>query len=312
MVDSSATLTGPAYPPTAPSYPPPGRPAPPPPGTPYQAPAQYALSAGPPTPPPPGRPPAPPPPEAANTAQFGNNWMDDVGFNPEWQQGSAALPSITDARSGSDRPRPRRPLVIGLFVLVAAVLVVPALLIVHAMHGLGGGSSAATGQPPARQKPTQSSGAAAPATQQSAASALAALLAQSVTDRDTIVRAVGAVNQCTSGLAQAPQAFQNAASGRQRLLRQLAQLPGRAKLSPAMLRDLTGAWQASATVDRDLGQWAQDEASKGCKKEDHNDASFSASNTPDVQATNFKAAFVSQWNQVAAKYNLTRYSTGQL
>ena len=238
--------------------------------------------------------------------------MDDVGFNPQWQQGSVALPSITDARSGNDRPRQRRPLVIGLFVLVAAVLVVPALLIVHAMHGLGGGSPAAAGQPPASQKPTQSSGAAAPATQQAAASALATLLAQSVADRDTIVRAVGAVNQCTSGLAQAPQAFQNAAAGRQRLLRQLAQLPGRAKLSPAMLRDLTGAWQASATVDQDLGRWAQDEASKGCKKEDHNDASFSASNTPDVQATNFKAAFVGQWNQVAAKYNLTRYSTGQL
>ena len=311
-VDSSAPLTGPAYPPTAPSYPrPPGRPTPPPPDPSYPAPAQFALPAGPSSPHPAG-PSAPPPPGSGDTAQFGNSWMDEVGFNPQWERGPAALPSITDSRSGNDRTRQRGPLVIGLVVLVAAVLVVPALLIVHAMHGLGGGSPAAAGQPPASQKPTKSGPAAAPATQKAAAGALAALLAQSVTDRDTIVRAVGAVNQCTSGLAQAPQAFQNAATGRQRLLRQLAQLPGRSTLPAAMLRSLTGAWQASATVDQDLGRWAQDEASKGCHKEDHNDTNFQASNTPDVQATNDKGAFISQWNQVAAKYNLTRYSTGQL
>jgi hypothetical protein len=239
--------------------------------------------------------------------------MDEVGFNPQWEQPPGGLPSITDARSGQDRPRQRRPLVIGLVILVAAVLVVPALLIVHAMHGLGGGGSkAAASQPSASQKPSQSSAAGAPATEKAAAGALATLLAQSVTDRDTIVRAVGAVNQCTSGLAQAPQAFQNAAAGRQRLLRQLAQVPGRSTLPAAMLRSLTGAWQASAAVDQDLGRWAQDEASKGCHKEDHNDANFAASNTPDSQATNDKAAFVSQWNQVAAKYSLTRYTTGQL
>ncbi|HWG16162.1 MAG TPA: hypothetical protein VG268_23080 [Streptosporangiaceae bacterium] len=235
--------------------------------------------------------------------------MDEVGFNPQWEQ--AALPSITDARPGDDRPRQRKPLVIGLFALLAAVLVVPAFLVVHAIHGLGGGSHAAAAQPAASQKPTSSASAAA-ATEQTAASALAALLAQSVTDRDKIVSAVGAVNNCSSGLSQAPQAFQNAAAGRQRLLQQLARLSGRSKLPAAMLQDLTGAWQASATVDQDLGKWAQDEVSKGCSKQDHGDANFQASNTPDVQATNDKTAFVSVWNQVAAKYSLARYTTGQL
>jgi hypothetical protein len=226
--------------------------------------------------------------------------MDEVGFNPQWDQPPAALPPITGTSPGDDRSRPRRPLVGGLV----------ALLIVHAFHGLGGGSHAAAAQP-ASKKPTQSASAAAP-TQRAAASALAALLAQSVTDRDTIVNAVGAVNHCTSGLSQAPQAFQNAAAGRQRLLQQLAGMSGRSALPAAMLRQLTGAWQASAAVDQDLGKWAQDEVSKGCTKNDHGDPSFQASNTPDVQATNDKAAFVSLWNPVAARYGLTRYTTGQL
>jgi hypothetical protein len=83
-------------------------------------------------------------------------------------------------------------------------------------------------------------------------------------------------------------------------------------LPAAMLRELTGAWQASATVDEDLGKWAQDEVSNGCNQNDHTDANFEASNTPDVQATNDKNAFVAQWNPIAAKYGLTRYSTSQL
>ncbi|HEY0718277.1 MAG TPA: hypothetical protein VGD68_11735 [Streptosporangiaceae bacterium] len=235
--------------------------------------------------------------------------MDEVGFNPAWEQ--AAPPSITDARAGDDRPRPRKPLVIGLFALLAAVLVVPALLVVHAIHSLGGGSHAAAARPAASQRPTRSAGAAAP-TEQTAARALAALLAQSVADRDEIVSAVGAVNNCSAGLSRAPQAFQTGAAGRQRLVQQLAQMPGRAKLPAAMLRDLTGAWQASASVDQDLGKWAQDEVSRGCAKQDHGDANFRASGTPDVQATNDKGAFVSAWDQVAASYGLTRYTTGQL
>ena len=79
-----------------------------------------------------------------------------------------------------------------------------------------------------------------------------------------------------------------------------------------MLQELTGAWQASAAVDTDLGKWAQHEVAGGCKPNDHADANFQASGAPDVQATNDKTAFVSRWNAIAAKYGLTRYRTSQL
>ena len=234
--------------------------------------------------------------------------MNEVGLKPRWDQAPSALPLITESRTTGDQPRQRPSLVIGLFLLIAAVLVVPALLIVHAFHGLGG-TSAAAAQPTSS---TSAPSAAAAPSERAAATAVASLLGQSVTDRDTIVNAVGAVNQCTSGLSQAPKAFTDGATGRQKLLQQLAHLPGRSTLPAGMLRELTGAWQASATVDTDLGKWAQDEVSHGCHQNDHNDANFVASNTPDVQASNDKAAFVALWNPIAAKYGLTRYSTSQL
>jgi hypothetical protein len=242
--------------------------------------------------------------------------MDQVGFNPQWEQappgsqwppGPPARPAVAAStiRTADGQPRKRQLLSIALFALIAAVLVVPALLIVHALHGLGG-SSAAAAEP--TSKPSKSASAAP--TEHSAATALAALLAQSVTDRDTIVSAVGAVNHCTSAVSQAPAQFEEGATSRQKLLKQLASMPGRSELPAAMLRELTTAWQASATVDTDLSKWARDEVSTGCHA--HNDANLAASDGPDSQATNAKSAFVSMWNPIAGKYGLTRYSTGQL
>lgn len=328
--ESAPPLSRPAYPSAAPAYSPADRPGPPPAdrsgpqpldragppasdrsgplpqnraaGPSYPpVPAQYALPAG--SPPAPSSPPAP-----GATANLSTSWVNEVGLKPRWDQAPSALPLITESRTTGDQPRQRWPLVIGLFLLIAAVLVVPTLLIVHAFHGLGG-TSAAAAQP---KSSTSAPSAAAAPSERAAATALASLLGQSVTDRDTIVNAVGAVNQCTSGLSQAPKAFTDGATGRQKLLQQLAHLPGRSTLPAGMLRELTGAWQASATVDTDLGKWAQDEVTHGCHQNDHNDANFAASNTPDVQASNDKAAFVALWNPIAAKYGLTRYSTSQL
>ena len=200
-------------------------------------------------------------------------------------------------------------LLAGLVALVAAVIVVPALLIAHSFHAITGGSTTAA-QPTAKQ-PTRGGTTVAPS-QRSAAAGLAALLAQTATDRSSIVSAVGAVEQCTAALGQAPQVFQNAAASRQRLLQQLAGLPGRSALPAPMLQELTGAWQASAAVDTDLGRWAQDEATRGCKRNDHADANFRASSAPDSQATNDKTAFVTMWNAIAARYGLTPYRTSQL
>ena len=144
--------------------------------------------------------------------------VDQVGRNPQWEQAPVrsqwpqgppppARPVITSVRTADGQPRKRQLLSIGLFALIAAVLVVPAFLIVHALHGLGG-SSAAAAEP--TTKPSKS--ASAPATERSAATALAGLLAQSVTDRDTIVSAVGAVNHCTSAVSQARRPGKAAAS----------------------------------------------------------------------------------------------------
>ncbi len=246
-----------------------------------------------------------PAPATGDTAQFSQNWMNDVGLRPQWE------PSPTAPGAGQDagtRERPRRLLVAGLIALVAAVIVVPAVLIAHSLHGITGGSAAAQ---PTTKQPARNGATAAP-TQRAAAASLAALLAQTATDRSSIVNAVGAVEHCTPALAQAPQVFQNAAASRQRLLQQLAGLSGRSALPAAMLQELTGAWQASAAVDTDLGKWAQDEAAGGCKPNDHANANYQASVGPDGQATNDKTAFVASWNAIATKYGLTQYRTSQL
>ena len=261
-----------------------------------------------------GPPPAGPAPGAAaspalaatDTAQFPQTWADDVGFSPQWAPAAPADEAGPPARTPE---RSRRMLAIGLFALVAAVIVVPALLIAHSFPSITGGGTAAA-QPTAKQ-PARGSTAAAP-TQRSAAAGLATLLAQTAADRSSIVNAVGAVEHCTAALGQAPQVFQNSAASRQHLLQQLAELPGRSALPAPMLQELTGAWQASAAVDTDLGRWAQDEAAGGCKPNDHADANYQAASTPDLQATNDKTAFVSMWNAIAAKYGLTRYETSQL
>jgi hypothetical protein len=246
-------------------------------------------------------------PAPSDTAQFPQNWMNDVGFSPQWEPSPPSADDVGEA--DRDRPRPRRLLLAGVIALVAAVIVVPALLIAHSLHGITGGGSAAA-QPTAKQ-PARAATATAPS-QRTAAAGLATLLAQTAADRSSIVNAVGAVEGCTATLGQAPQAFQTAAASRQRLLQQLAGLPGRSALPASMLQELTGAWQASAAVDQDLGRWAQDEAARGCEPGDHADANFQASGAPDIQATNDKTAFVAMWNAIAAKYGLTRYRTSQL
>jgi hypothetical protein len=247
------------------------------------------------------------PAPAPDTAQFPQNWVNEVGFSPQWEP---SPPSASDVEEADrDLPPPRRLLLAGLIALVAAVIVVPALLIAHSLPGIMGGGSAAA-QPMAKQPPRGAT-ATAPS-QRTAAAGLATLLAQTAADRISIVNAAGAVEDCTATLGQAPQVFQTAAASRQRLLQRLAGLPARSALPAPMLQELTGAWQASAAVDQDLGRWAQDEVATGCTPGDHADANFQASGAPDLQATNDKTAFVAMWNAIAAKYGLTRYQTSQL
>jgi hypothetical protein len=147
---------------------------------------------------------------------------------------------------------------------------------------------------------------------QQAASSLAALLAQSVTDRNAVNAAYNDVQTCGSNLAQDVQTFQSAAASRKQLLGELNGMPGRTALSQPMLADLTSAWQSSLKADDDFAKWAQDQVSAGCSPNNQSDPHYKAAYGPDVQATVSKRAFIRLWNSVAQTYGLTTYRQGQL
>jgi hypothetical protein len=145
-----------------------------------------------------------------------------------------------------------------------------------------------------------------------AAQSLAALLGKSVADRNSVVNAAADVADCGPSLSSDAQVFQHAASSRQALLTKLASLPGQANLPAPMMQALTSAWQASMQADQDLAQWAQDEASQGCIKNDHSDPGYQAATGPDNRATAAKKDFARRWNPLAAQYGLTPYNWNQL
>jgi hypothetical protein len=149
-------------------------------------------------------------------------------------------------------------------------------------------------------------------TERQAATSLAGMLARSGSDRTAIVNAVNDVNGCGPNLAADPGVFQQAASSRRSLLASLASLPGRGTLPPALITDLTNAWQASIAADDDFARWADDEIAKGCVANDTSDPGYQAATTPDNEATAAKQAFVAQWNPLAAGYGLTQYQWNQL
>ena len=145
-----------------------------------------------------------------------------------------------------------------------------------------------------------------------AAQALAALLAQSGTDRTAVTQAVSAVADCSPGLSQDETTFSNAASSHQALLGKLAALPDRSALPASMLQDLTTAWQASGQADQDFAKWTQDEISHGCSTNYQSDANYQATTVPDDQATTYKKAFAALWTAIANEYGLPLYQYNQI
>jgi hypothetical protein len=188
-----------------------------------------------------------------------------------------------------------------------AVIVVAALLL--SMHG--GSSSNNAGNGTAGGTPTASAGGTSALTQQQAATALSGLLAQGGKDHADVNAAFSNVEACGKGLSQDAQVFATAATNRRTLLTKLAQLPGRAALPPAMISDLTTAWQASATVDADLAKWATNAAAH-CRKGNLNDPNYKATFPFDSQATNGKIAFVKLWNPLAKKNGLPAVQSAEL
>jgi hypothetical protein len=167
-------------------------------------------------------------------------------------------------------------------------------------------------QQPSTQQPSTQQPSTQPLSEQAAAQGLAELLAQSATDRSSIVDAVNDVNQCGSNLARDAQVFQQAANSRRQLLSQLAALPGSSALPAQMIQALTGAWQASGEADQDFAAWANDENSNSCTANDTSNPNYQAASGPDSQATVDKHTFVGLWNPIAGPYGLPTYQWNEL
>jgi hypothetical protein len=148
--------------------------------------------------------------------------------------------------------------------------------------------------------------------EQQAASTVAGMLASSVTDRTAINNAYNDVYNCGPSLHGDAAVFTRAVSSRRALLASLATMPGRAALPPALLTDLTNAWQASMAADQGFATWADDEVTQGCVAGDTSDPGYRTTIAPDNEATEYKTDFTAEWNPIAARYGLTTYQQDQL
>jgi hypothetical protein len=212
----------------------------------------------------------------------------------------------------------RRWLILAAAALVLTAIAAPLVLVIHpsgsqkTSAGPTVTPTTTSAAPTPSATPSSETGTATEASQHQAAENLASLLAQSVTDRTAIDDAYDDVQSCGPNLGTDAQAFQDAATSRQQLISQLADLPSGAALPAQMLQDLSGAWQASAATDSDYAQWALDEQAGNCTPDDTADSNFQAASGPNQEATQDKLAFTSLWSQLANEYGLTQYSPDQL
>jgi eukaryotic-like serine/threonine-protein kinase len=143
--------------------------------------------------------------------------------------------------------------------------------------------------------------------------ALAGLLQQAATQLGHVSSATTNVRDCGSQLKADAATFYSAAGDRRRLLSDLSHLTGRAALSAALVRDLTGDWSESNTQYTDLGRWADYAIYRGCvTREIGSNADLRDSYGPGDQATADKEAFTRLWDPVASKYALPTYQYWQL
>lgn len=237
------------------------------------------------------------PQQYAGPQQYGQQYGDSP-------YGGPAGPGVPGPPAGR---KSRGPLIPALAIGAAAVIAVVALLLATSSSGSSSSSTAASG---ATGAATSSAG--APAAREQAAHELAGLLAQSGNDHSAVNAAVGDVEACKS-LRDARSTFGTSARNRETLLARLGSLPHRAALPASLLQELTVAWQASAQVDNDLHDWAQDEISGGCHpKKVLSDPKYQASLGPDNTASSHKAEFAKGWAPIARQYDLPAYSYDQI
>jgi hypothetical protein len=228
-------------------------------------------------------------------------------FGPDGSPADGQKPLLTFGKI--TLPRSRLVLAIAGAALVAIVVIV-------AVVSLSGSPGTSSGTPTAAgggATPTATSSATGQSlTERQAAAQLAGLLKQSGSDHAAVTDAVVNVEKCGKNLGADAQTFSTSAANRETLLTKLADLPGRSSLPSAMVSDLSGAWQASASVDTDLAKWATHAATAGCHGGDLNYSSYKASINDDTPATNDKQAFVSAWNPLARQDGLPTYQAAQL
>ena len=334
-------MTQPAFParpyqaPLLRATPPQGLPGLPQPGPPQSRPAPTYP---PPTGPPPGYP----------RPAYEQQQPEQLGFEPFRPYQPQVPPSAGQPPTGPPGGPPRQPprrhdgrrsgSSLALWIILLVVIVgggVAGALIAHPFSHQAVRETASTGDKPAAPGgssaavagsaspggassagPASGSGTASPSapavTEQQAATSVATMLAQSVSDRAAISSAAADVGNCGPNLNADPKVFDDAASSRKSLLASLNAMPGRAALPAALVSDLTQAWQASVAADQAYAKWASDEVTQGCVVNDTSDPGYLATVTPDQNATKYKAAFVGEWNPVAARYGLTQYQQDKL
>ncbi|MEU0403797.1 hypothetical protein ABZ318_26910 [Streptomyces sp. NPDC006197] len=193
---------------------------------------------------------------------------------------------------------------------VAIVLLVLALVYGPDLYekieeGARSGSSGSSGQ----GSGSDGSGSAAPDTEEGQARALNDLLERNKGNRGSVGEAVRRMTTCPgrSGLLEAKEVFEEAASARDGLLRDLEALD--ADLLPAsMTSDLESGWQASAAADRAYARLAE-EMTSGCTPEAVLASSqWQEASGASTRATRAKKDFVSGWNAMAEEHGLATMS----
>jgi hypothetical protein len=278
----------------------------------YQAPPVYPGSYQ--APPGPGSYQAPPGPGSYQAPPGPGSYQGPPGPGSYQVPPGPTLPAPTP----TGPPGSRKPLIYGLVAgLVAAAVAAGVLVLTHkptptTPPNPGSSTTAPPSLQPTSNPATPTTQSPTVSAQEQAADNLSMLLTQSVTDRSSIVAAVADAQGCGSNLNQDPQILQNAATSRQNLLSQLANLSGASNLPQNLVTNLRGAWQSSMEADSAYAKYAQDQIANGCVKNDTADPNYQAAIGPDGQATNYKQAFVALWNPIAMQYGLPTYQWSEL
>ncbi len=178
---------------------------------------------------------------------------------------------------------PRSPLILAIAgAAVVAIVAIVAVLSLSGSPGTPSGTSPTAAGQGRDQRPTASSSASGPEPDRAAGrGAAVGLPAQAERPDHAAVTDAQSLNveSCGKNLGADAQTFSTSAANRETLLAKLADLPGPFLASSgAMISDLTGAWQASASVDTDLAKWANPRGHRpSCHGGDLNYSSYKAS-----------------------------------